>query len=613
MNEEKKSPQKIRAYHARPQSSKRGHPRGERAKYKKNNNVSLKHENAINQADVTKLVSPDDKKIRIVPLGGLGEVGKNMMAIEYGEDIIVIDSGMMFPTEEMLGVDFVIPDVAYLEHNKKKVRGVFITHGHEDHIGGIPFVLKKLSGVPFHATKLTAGMIERKLIEHGLDRDIQMRIIKADDKIKVGSFEIEPFQTTHSIPDAVGFVIRTPEGLIVHTGDFKVDFTPPDGKVINMARLAEYSREGVLLLLSDSTNAKKPGYAMSEAEVEKSFLDIFAQAEGRIIIASFASLINRIQNVINGAHRFGRKVAISGRSMQNNLEVAAKLGYLKVPAGTIVKLDQAMKMPDNKVVIMSTGSQGEPMSALARMAEGIHRQITIKKGDMVILSSTPIPGNERKISNMLDNILRRGASVIDDRKSQVHVSGHAYREELKLILNLLKPKFFIPVHGEYHMLCAHGELAAENGVAKDNVIVMENGEVTEITKDSIIKLKRRIPINVVMVDGLGVGDVGQIVLRDRQAMAQDGVFVTIATIDKQTGKLIGSPDIISRGFVYMREQEELINGARDEVRRIVKSSQGSGPQNDWSVVRSALRDELGRYLYEHTKRRPMVLPVIISV
>jgi len=563
---------------------------------------------------------PKRAKLKIIPLGGLDEIGKNMMIFEYddpylpnGGDIIIVDMGFAFPEDEMYGIDYVIPDISYLQDKKDKIRGIVITHGHEDHVGGIPYLLPKID-VPVFATKLTAGLIEKKLQEFKLLRDKRVSVIDPEETLRLGVFRIEFFRVAHSIPDGVGLAIHTPYGLVIHTGDFKLDPTPIDGKVTELDKIERICRQsgGALMLLSDSTNAEEPGYTLSEKVIGEAFESVFNQARGRIVIASFASLVARIQQVIWSAEKFGRKVAISGRSMQENIEVAIKLGYLKVPEGLIVSLRDLKKYPDDRIVIISTGSQGEPSSALVRMAAGEHAQVAIKKGDTVIISASPIPGNERSITNTIDDLLRRGARVVYDKTMRVHVTGHACQDELAKMIQVVKPKYFIPIHGEYHHLTAHRNLAIENGIREDNAFVIEDGQMVEIDDKGARISSRRIPTGLVMVDGLGVGDIGNIVLRDRQAMAQDGIFVLIVTVDKKKGELASSPDIISRGFVYMRESEKLIHGARAEIKRIFARHQERDPFN-WKAVKEVLKEEIGDYLYKNTKRRPMVIPVVIEV
>lgn len=553
--------------------------------------------------------SAPTKSLKIMPLGGQSEVGKNMMVYEYDKDIIIVDIGIMFPEESMLGIDFVIPNYKYLENNKERIRGIIFTHGHEDHIGAVPYIWPHL-GAPMYGTQLTAGLIEVKCQEFGFN--VKVNVIKPGEKIHLGVFEIEPIRVAHSIPDAVAYAINTPEGRLLHITDWKLDYTPIDGKRTDLSRISDLGKEGFLAVLSDSTNAEEPGYTLSERIVGETFDKIFKNAKGRIIVTSFASLINRIQQVIDAAVKYHRKVGISGRSMINNIERAINLGYLNVPQGVIVDIKRINQLPDNEVAILCTGSQGEEYSALVRMANGDHKQIKIRYGDTVVVSASPIPGNERSIYNTIDSLFREGANVIHGEEVDVHVSGHASQEELKLLIQLTKPKYFIPIHGDYRFLVRHAQLAQDVGVETKNIILPEIGDVVEF-QDGLGKiLPRKIESGILMVDGLGVGDVGNIVLRDRQAMAKDGIFVTILTVDRATGKIVTSPDIISRGFVYMRAAENLIFKARQEVRKMFVKNQEKTP-NNWDQIKKNIRDELSDFLYNETQRRPMVIPVIIEV
>lgn len=552
--------------------------------------------------------------MRISALGGLGEIGKNMYVFEYEGDILIVDVGFMFPDEEMLGVDYIIPDVSYLADKKDHIKGILITHGHEDHIGGIPYIVPKL-GAPVYAPKLTIGLIEGKLDEFQLARNVGLHVIDPDkDKLQLGKFEVEWFRVTHSIPDAVGISISTPVGRTIVTGDFRFDHSPIDDKNTDIAKLAKWGDEGVMLLMSDSTGAEVPGYTPSEKSIEQTFDSIFENSRGRIIIASFSSQINRIQMVINSSQKHGRKLAFSGRSMLRNVEIAVRLGYLKIPAGLVVKVEEIGKYPDEKVCVMSTGSQGEAMSALSRMASGDHRNIKIKKGDTVVFSSSPIPGNENAIVSVMDDLFREGANVIFDERNgnRTHVSGHPGQEELKMMITLVRPKYFMPVHGERHHLVHHKDLALDVGVPEENNFIMDNGEVLEVSSEGAKILDQKIPNGLVLVDGLGIGDVGEIVLRDRKAMSTEGIFVVICTVDRRTGKLLTSPDIISRGFIYMRENEKLVNNTRNEVKKALERKEGDPPQN-WTVIKTKLRDQVAQYLYNQTQRRPMVIPVVIEV
>jgi len=547
-----------------------------------------------------------DHKLKVIPLGGLDQIGKNFTVYEYGNDIIIVDAGLAFPDDEMLGVDVVIPDFSYLKKNFEKVRGIFVTHGHEDHIGAIPYLLKEIN-VPVYGTKLTLGLIEVKLKEHKLNK-VKMQVRKPGDVVKIGGFQMELIRVNHSIPDAVGYGIKTPVATVIHTGDFKVDFTPIDGEPIDLSRFAAYGTEGVDLLLSDSTNVKRPGHTMSESTVGETFEEIFRHAESRIIIASFASNVDRIQQIVNAAHMNGRKVAFSGRSMVNVSQVAMDLGYLKMPENLMIDARDVDRYPENEVVIVMTGSQGEPMSALARMSKSEHRQLQIHEGDLVILSSTPIPGNEKSVSRVINNLMMRGANVIYQSLADVHVSGHACQEELKLMLSLVKPKHFMPVHGEFSFLRQHGDLAASMGMDDSHIHILENGNVLELSKKGV-KLGKPVTSGHVLIDGLGVGDVGNIVLRDRKRLSEDGLIIVVMTLDKETGKVISGPDIVSRGFVYVRESEELMTGARNVIADALKKLE-EREVREWSTIKNEVKDSLKDYLYQNTKRNPMILPII---
>lgn len=550
--------------------------------------------------------------LRVIPLGGLDGVGMNMLLLEYGNDIVALDCGMMFPDETMLGVDYVIPDISYLRKHKKKLRGVIISHGHEDHIGAIPHLMPEL-GVPVYASILAGALIKVRLSEFPGAKNVRINTYKENDELKLGVFRIKFFRVLHSIPDSFGMVIETPLGKVVYTGDFKFDLTGADKISVDFSRLIG-EREQPLLLLSESTNSEVPGFTISESEIAESFDRIFSTTKGRLIVSSFASRIDRMQHVLTSAQKYGRRVAISGRSMIKYFEAASKLGYLQYSKELLVPLKAISKIPEEGLVVLSTGSQGQQGSALARMAFKEHKQVRIKSGDTVVISASPIPGNERSVSAIINNLCREGAEVIHNRTMQVHVTGHAFQEELKLMLTLVKPKYFIPIHGEYHMRASHKKLALGIGIPESHIFVMENGDVIEINKSGAKKLTETVPAGVVMVDGLGVGDVGEIVLRDRQAMAKEGMFVIIATIERKTGKLISSPDIISRGFVYMREQEDLINRTRNEVKKILGGRRkGKGVPNNWNYAKQKIREEIGQFLYKQTQRRPMILPVIIEV
>ena len=549
-------------------------------------------------------------KVRIIPLGGINEIGKNITAIEYKNDIVVIDCGLKFPDEDMFGIDLVIPDISYLLKNKDKIRGIFLTHGHEDHIGALPYVLRELN-VPVYGTKLTLGIVETKLKEHGLLSSTELIRVKPRDVIKLNSVSVEFIKTNHSIADSVAIAIHTPLGVVLHTGDFKIDYTPIDGEPMDFARFAEIGKKGVLAMMADSTNVEKPGYTMSEKVVGESFARLFSKAKGRIIIATFASNVHRIQQIIDAARVYDRKVAVSGRSMENIVAVDAELGYLEFEKDILVSVDQINKYPNDKVVIITTGSQGEPMSALARMASSEHRKVNIVEGDTVIISATPIPGNEKLVSKVINQLFQKGAEVIYKSLAEIHVSGHACQEELKLMQCLVKPKFFIPVHGEYRHLKQHGELAISLGMPETNVLIPENGGVIEVTRNNI---RRNGTVNSgqVFVDGLGVGDVGNIVLRDRKHLSQDGILTVVVTLSKENNSIIAGPDIISRGFVYVRESEGLMDGAKDIVRDVLRECEEKNI-TDWASLKSKVRDELRSYLYEKTKRKPMILPIIMEI
>lgn len=550
----------------------------------------------------------NNQSLSIFALGGVGEIGKNMYVFEYGNDIIVIDSGVKFPEEDMLGIDIVIPDITYLEEHKDRIRGVIITHGHEDHIGSLPYVMKHIQA-PLYATKLTMGLVEHKLKEVNLLNQTKRHIINSNTELKLGSFTVSFFRVNHSIPDCVGVCLDTPEGVVVHTGDFKFDYTPVNDELADLAKMAKIGERGVLALLSDSTNAERPGYTRSEKEVGRAISEQFYKASGRIIVATFASNIHRIQNVFDAAVEYGRKVAIIGRSMANVVQTAIDLNYLMVKEGVLVTPEQINQLPAHEVVILSTGSQGEPMSALTRMARSTHRQLDILPGDTVIFAATPIPGNEKLVSRTIDQLFKLGATVIYGQEG-VHVSGHGSQEELKLMLNLIRPKYFIPVHGEYRMLRQHGKLAEETGIDSQNIFLIENGDVVEI-QDGEARLGAKIPAGNVLIDGLGVGDVGNIVLRDRKLLSQDGILIVVVTLSKKNGTIVSGPDIISRGFVYVRESEELMDEAEKLVTQTLERCM-SDNQAEWSMLKTSTRDALSRFLYEQTRRRPMILPIIME-
>lgn len=549
-------------------------------------------------------------KLLLIPLGGLGEIGKNSLAMQYGDDIIVIDAGLAFPEEEMLGIDIVIPDFTYLMEHRDKVRGVIITHGHEDHTGALPYLLKELD-VPLYSTRLTLGLIEGKLEEAGMVMNRASQAVKPGESITIGCFRVDFFRVNHSIADAVGLAIRTPVGTIVHTGDFKFDQTPVDGEVTDFHKLTQLGREGVLALLSDSTNSERPGFTPSERVVGRTLDEVFRVAKQRVLVASFASNVHRIQQVIDAAHKHNRKVTVVGRSMENTVEVAMKLGYLKAPDGCIVQVDEIRRFSANQIAILTTGSQGEPMSALTRMSNADHKLIEIVPGDTVVIAATAVPGNEKSVARTINNLFRRGAEVIYESRSGVHVSGHASQEELKMMLNLIRPKFFVPVHGEYRHLVHHARLAEGMGIPRANVFIAENGGILEFTAQTGT-IAGKVTSGQVLVDGLGVGDVGNIVLRDRKQLSQDGILIVVVALEKNTGMLVGGPDIVSRGFVYVRESESLLDEAKERVKSALEDVD-ERRVTEWAVIKSTVRDSLGKFLYERTRRRPMILPIIMEV
>lgn len=549
--------------------------------------------------------------VRIIPLGGLGEIGKNMTAIECGEDIIVVDCGSSFPDDEMLGIDLVIPDISWLEKNRDHVRGIVLTHGHEDHIGALPYVLKVLN-VPVYGTRLTLGIVEGKLREHNLLGSAKLNVVAAGDTIRLGCMSVEFIHVNHSIADACALAIDTPAGVIIHSGDFKIDCTPIQGKMIDLARFGELGKRGVLALLCESTNVERPGYTMSERTVGESFENLFNKASGcRILVATFASNIHRVQQVVNAAVLHGRHVAISGRSMVNVCSIAMELGYLDVPEGVLVDIDTINRYPHDKMVIITTGSQGEPMSALYRMAFSDHRKVTVGADDFIIISANPIPGNEKTVSRVVNELLKLGATVIYESLAEVHVSGHACQQEIMILHALTDPKFFFPIHGEYKHLKRHADLAVSMGMNPKNVIIPEIGHAYELTRDSV-KNVGTVPSGKVLVDGLGVGDVGSIVLRDRKHLAQDGLIVIVATIDGENGTLVAGPDIVSRGFVYVREAEQLMDETRKIANGVLESCSKNGI-TDWGTIKSKVKDSVSKFLYERTKRSPMILPVVMEV
>lgn len=548
--------------------------------------------------------------LKIIPLGGLLEVGKNITVFEYENEIVIVDCGLAFPEDDMLGVDLVIPDVTYLERNKDKIKGLVITHGHEDHIGAIPYLLKQIN-IPIYATKLTVGLINNKLEEHGLLRSTKMITVNQGETINFGKIKVEFIRSCHSIPDAVALGIHTPIGTIIHTGDFKIDYTPIDDERMDFGRLAELGNMGVLALMSDSTNAERKGYTMSESTVGDVFEKLFLNCNKRIVVATFASNVHRVQQIVNSAVKYGRKIAVCGRSMINMIQTAMELGYIQVPNNVFIDIDMINNYTDEQLVIITTGSQGETMSALTRMASGEHRKVTITPNDLVIISATPIPGNEKFVSKVIDDLMKIGAEVVYSALEDVHVSGHACQEEQKLMLALTKPKYFIPVHGEYRHLIAHIETAKKMGVASEDCFIMTNGRILELNENEA-KLTGTVPSGRILVDGLGVGDVGNIVLRDRQHLAQDGLIVIVLTMDSATGEVVAGPDVISRGFVYVRESENLM----DDVKRVIREEMEKCEQKhikEWAVIKSNLKDNLRDYIYQKTKRNPMILPIFMEV
>ena len=547
-------------------------------------------------------------KLKIIPLGGLEQIGMNITAFEYEDSIVVVDCGLSFPEDDMLGIDLVIPDVTYLKENISKVKGFVITHGHEDHIGALPYVLREIN-VPIYATKLTIGLIDNKLKEHNLLRNTKRKVIKHGQSINLGCFRIEFIKTNHSIQDASALAIYSPAGTVIHTGDFKVDYTPVFGDAIDLQRFAEIGKKGVLALMCDSTNAERKGFTMSERTVGKTFDNIFAEHKNtRIIIATFASNVDRVQQIINSAYKYGRKVAVEGRSMVNVIGTAAELGYLQIPDKTLVEIDQIKNYPDDKVVLITTGSQGESMAALSRMAANIHKKVTIKPNDTLIFSSNPIPGNEKAVSKVINELSRKGADVIFQ---DAHVSGHACQEEIKLIYSLVKPKYAVPVHGEYRHLKAQAGIAQELGIPKENIFILSSGDVLELNEEEPAVVSQKVRTGAILVDGLGVGDVGNIVLRDRQHLAEDGIMIVVLTLEKYSSRLLAGPDIVSRGFVYVRESEDLMDEARIVVEDAIDICLDKHI-TDWGKIKNIIKDSLGEFLWKRTKRNPMILPIIME-
>ena len=551
-----------------------------------------------------------ESTLKIIPLGGLGEIGKNMTVLEYRSDIIVIDLGSIFPTEDLPGVDLVIPDTTYLQQNQDKIRGYFITHGHEDHIGAVPYVLRNLPA-PVYGTRLTLALCEHKLKEHRLTGVAPLNVVSAGDSVKAGCFTVEFIHVNHSIPDACALAIHTPVGTIIHSGDFKVDYTPLADTPIDLGRLAELGNKGVLAMLCESTNVERQGYTMSEQKVAATFNQQMAKAAGRVIIAMFASNVNRIQAVVDSSVRYGRKVCLIGRSMVNVAKIASQLGYLKIPDGKLITTDELDRYPDDQITVITTGSQGEPMSGLSRMAFAEHRKLEIRESDMVIISANPIPGNEKSVSRVINQLIRIGANVIYEALAEVHVSGHARQEELKLIHSLVKPKFFIPVHGEYRHLYHHANLAREMGMPDDNIVMVEIGDVVELSQNGI-DVTGVAPSGNVLIDGLGIGDVGAVVLRDRKHLAEDGLLIVVMGLDHDLGTVVSGPDIISRGFVYVRESDALVEGAREAALRAIDAF-GPVDSTDWNRLKNDVRESVQRYIYDAIKRNPMILPIIVEI
>lgn len=586
--------------------------------YRKNYNKKTEaQEKVVVEKKTTRKRAPKKEEIRfkkpnikIIPLGGIEEIGKNITVFEYENDIIVVDCGLEFPTDDMLGIDLVIPDVSYLVKNKEKIRGMVITHGHEDHIGSIPYVLQQVN-IPIYATKLTIGLIKGKLEEHHLLRNSELHEVEQGQTVKLGKFSVEFISSCHSIPDSVMLAISTPTGTILHTGDFKIDYTPIDGKQMNLGRIAELGNKGILALMSDSTNAERKGFTMSESSVGEVFDKLFMNCKKRIVVATFASNVHRVQQIVDSAVKYNRKIAVCGRSMIKMIETAMEIGYIDAPEDTFIDIDLIKNYNDEQLVIITTGSQGETMSALTRMAAGEHKKVTITPNDLVIISANAIPGNEKLVSKVIDDLMKIGAEVVYSALADVHVSGHACQEEQKLILSLARPKYFIPVHGEYRQLIAHAETAKRLGIPAQNIFITHNGRTLEINEDEA-KFTTSVPSGKVLVDGLGVGDVGNIVLRDRQHLSQDGLIVIVLTMDSSTGEIVSGPDVISRGFVYVRESENLM----EEVKSVIKSEVYEFEQRhitDWSTIKSTLKDNLRDYIFQKTKRDPMILPIIMEI
>ena len=597
-------------------------------KVNENKKIETKKENIVKKENVKKenihkrqtrnakkdVVKPDfsfkQSKLKIIPLGGIEEIGKNITVFEYEDEIIVIDCGLAFPEDDMLGIDLVIPDFTYLEKNKEKIKGLVITHGHEDHIGAIPYLLKQIN-IPIYCTKLTAGLINNKLEEHKLVRSTKMKIVNQGQTITLGKFKVEFIRSCHSIPDSCALAIHTPAGVVIHTGDFKIDYTPIDGQTMDFGRLAELGNQGVLALFSDSTNSERKGYTMSESSVGEVFDKLFLNCTKRIVVATFASNVHRVQQIVNSAVANKRKIAVCGRSMINMITTAKELGYIDVPDNVFIDIDMIKNYTDEQLVIITTGSQGETMSALTRMAAGEHKKVTITPNDLVIISANPIPGNEKFVAKVIDDLMKIGAEVVYSSLADIHVSGHACQEEQKLMLSLVRPKYFVPVHGEYRQLIAHSETGKKMGIEPENIFLMKNGRILEMNQEEA-KLTGTVPFGKVMVDGLGVGDVGSIVLRDRQHLSQDGLIVVVLTMSSATGEIVAGPDVISRGFVYVRESENLMEDLKKVLRDQIQDFEENGIR-DWSTIKSKLKDTLRDYIFAKTKRNPMILPIIMEV
>jgi len=593
------------------------------------NEVSLKNKNTKNEKVVerkprtrreniskTRSIEKEEQfgfkrpKLRIIPLGGLHEIGKNITVFEYGDDMIAVDCGLSFPEDDMLGVDLVIPDITYILKNQEKFRGLVITHGHEDHIGSIPYFLKQLN-TPIYGTKLTLGLIKNKLEEHNLTKSTKLHEVRQGQSIKLGCFKIEFIRSSHSIPDSVMLAINTPVGTILHTGDFKIDYTPIDGKIMDLGRIAEIGNKGVLALMSDSTNSERKGYTMSESSVGEVFDKLFMHCTKRIVVATFASNVHRVQQIVNSAVKYGRKIAVCGRSMINMINTAKDLGFIKCPDNLFIDIDMINNYTDNQLVIITTGSQGEAMSALTRMATGTHKKVKITQNDLVIISATPIPGNEKYVSKVIDDLMQIGAEVVYSALEDVHVSGHACQEEQKLILTLTKPKYFIPVHGDYRHLVAHSETAKSVGIPKENIFMLHNGLVLEMNKESA-EYADTVPSGRILVDGLGIGDVGNVVLRDRQHLSQDGLIVVVLTLDGASGEVVAGPDVITRGFIYVKDSENVMEDIKNEVRQEVRECEYRGI-TDWTTIKNIVRDNLKDYIFDKTKRNPMIIPIIMEI